>query len=546
MTRLDFTGKEFVYNHHLSVSYSVLQPDIAKSLVQKGEQAKLDGNLIIHGDNLRALKALLPRYEGRVNCIYIDPPYNTGNGGWCYNDNVNMPYLTEWLSNNPVNQEDMQRHEKWCCMMWPRLTLLRQLLADDGVIFISIDDNEVHHLRMLMDEIFGEDNFIANIIWHKKYAPANDAKYFSDTHDYILCYAKIVVNGTGIGWTRKLLPREEKQDRLYKHDDNDGKGLWRHDNLTAKTYSEKYNYAIINEGKEHYPPQGSCWRTSQENMEKWIAEGRVIFGRDGKGAPILKRYLSEVQQGIVPTTIWGYEEVGHTDGSRKLLKSIFSDEQLPFDNPKPVNLIKNIITIASGKDSIILDSFAGSGTTAHAVLQLNKEDAGKRKFILVECEDYADSITAERVRRVIRGVPAAKDELLKNGLGGDFTFCELGASIDFDALLAAKVLPAYIEFAALVWNLFSDTAFDEKQCVEKEFLLGEKDGQLVFCFYKPDKKFLLSNESCLNTTRMEELVSAYPDKEIVVYAPACFVPNAMLAMHNMKFAYLPFALFKLG
>ena len=255
MPTLDFKSKQLIYAHHLTVPSRTLEVNTKKSLPAKnGEGVRvapsLDDNLIIHGDNLHALKALLPRYADRVNCIYIDPPYNTGNEKWVYNDNVNSPWMKEWLKGkSPVDGEDLERHDKWLCMMWPRLQLLRELLAEDGVIFISIDDNEQHHLRMMMDEIFGEENFIANIVWQKKYAPANDAKYFSDNHDFVLCYAKTRANGkdnTTASWQRRLLPRTEKQDKLYKYDDKDGRGLWRTDNLTVKSYSPEYDYPIVN------------------------------------------------------------------------------------------------------------------------------------------------------------------------------------------------------------------------------------------------------------------------------------------------------------
>ena len=289
MPSLEFKGKYHIYAHHLTVPYRPLEPDAARSLNPSDE----DDNLIIHGDNLDALKALLPRYAGRVKCIYIDPPYNTGNESWSYNDKVNSPLMKAWLKkNSPVDGEDLERHDKWLCMMWPRLHLLKELLSDDGVIFVSIDDNEQHHLRMLMDDVFGAGNFISNIIWQKKYAPANDAKYFSDNHDFVMCYAKHSVRGKGaksIGWTRRLLPRTEKQNKLYKYDDNDGKGPWRTGDLTAKTYSADYDYTIANPqtGKEYYPTQGRSWGTSMERMMQWINENRVFFGQNGKGAPQL-------------------------------------------------------------------------------------------------------------------------------------------------------------------------------------------------------------------------------------------------------------------
>ncbi|MCY4351780.1 MAG: site-specific DNA-methyltransferase, partial [Gemmatimonadetes bacterium] len=492
MTEFSFKGKEILYSHHLAVPCKELKADGAKSLADK---PSLDDNLIVHGDNLAALRALLPFYAGRVNCIYIDPPYNTGNEGWCYNDNVSHPALKEWLGKE-VGTDDMERHDKWCAMMWPRLHLLKDLLAEDGVIFISIDDNEQHRLRMLMDEIFGEGNFIANIIWQKKYAPSNDAKYFSDNHDFVLCYAKNRGNGNvamGASWKRRLLPRTEKQDRLYRYNDKDGRGPWRMDNLSVKSYSSEYDYPIVNPntGEAYNPPQGGCWRTSKENLQNWIKENRVFFGPDGKGAPQLKRYLREVQQGLVPLTVWLHEEVGHTDGARKSIKEIFSDKASPFENPKSLNLLKQIFTIAGDKDAIILDSFAGSGTTAQAVLALNKEDGGNRKFILVECEDYADKITAERVRRVIKGVPQARDAALQSGLGGSFTWCTLGADISAHNLLKGKKYPDWDALARHVFFLGTGEQLPKTPTKNAHGFVGKssRDGRCVYLLYEPSDDF---------------------------------------------------------
>ena len=236
MPTLDFKGKQHIYAHHLTVPYKPLKPDENLSC----NSSDIDDNLIIHGDNLHALKALLPRYANRVNCIYIDPPYNTGNEGWVYNDNVNSPLMKQWLTENaPVDNEDLERHDKWLCMMWPRLHLLRELLAEDGVIFISIDDNEQHHLRMLMDEVFKAQNFVTNIIWQKKFSPQNDAKYFSDNHDFVLCYAK-----NKEAWRPVLLPRTEKHNARYSNSDNDPRGPWASSGLDVKTYQEEYDYPI--------------------------------------------------------------------------------------------------------------------------------------------------------------------------------------------------------------------------------------------------------------------------------------------------------------
>lgn len=559
MTRLDFQGKQFVYNHHLSVPYSELKLDAKKSVIAKGVQPRLDGNLIIHGDNLRALKALLPRYEGRVNCIYIDPPYNTGKEGWSYNDNVNMPYLKEWLSTNPINQDDMQRHEKWCCMMWPRLTLLHQLLADDGVVFISIDDNEVHHLRMMMDEIFGEENLLYQIIVINKLNGNDNSSGMIETHEYCLMYAKnkslFKIGTLPVGdeeqseWLTDELGFYKEGGSLKATGTNAPRSA--RPNLFFPIYIDKQSLSFsLKKDKQHSVEllpitegQDMSWYWQKE---KFINDSYEVIVKETKnGYSIYKKQrpsLGDLPDKRGRTSF--YHPSYSTATSAKIIKDLFSTKN--FEYSKSPYLIKDLLRLGSKKDSIILDSFAGSGTTAHAVLELNKEDGGDRKFILVECEDYADTITAERVRRVIKGVPTAKNEAIKNGLSGEFTFCELSKPIDFDSLLAGNNLPSYKEFAGLVWNLFSSTAFDEKQCNEKEFFIGEKDGELVFCFYRPTKQFLLSNESCLNTKRMEELKHKHPEKNIMVYAPACFVPNDMLKKHNIKFVPLPFALFKLG
>ena len=552
MPTLDFKGKQVVYAHHLSVPYRTLQVERKKSLQPKDGPA--EDNLIIHGDNLHALKALMPRYAGRVNCIYIDPPYNTGNEGWVYNDNVNSDLMKRWLKENgEVDQEDPERHDKWLCMMWPRLQLLRELLAEDGVIFISIDDNEQHRLRLLTDEIFGEENFVANIIWQKKYSPANDANYFSDNHDFVTCYAK---NKSGNGdngekpavWQRNLLPRTEKADKLYKYDDNDGRGPWRTGDLSVKTYSPEYDYPIANPntGKEHNPPEGRCWVTSSEQMQVWLAENRVFFGRDGRGAPQLKRYLREVQQGIVPLTIWTYDEVGHTDGARKLLKEIFSDRQKPFDNPKALGLLQRIITIGADKDAIILDSFAGSGTTAHAVLSLNKQDGGNRKFILVECEDYAEDITAERMRRVMKGVPKARDEDLKMGLGGGFAYYTLGEELNIENLITGKSIPDYDSLARHVAYTATGVTL-EKIKSGKDYLFGETEDYCLYMIYRPDLTFLRSAESALTLDMAERIGKAVQQKSktALVFAPWKFVSQKDLTKQKVTFCQLPYAIHRL-
>ena len=351
-------------------------------------------NLYIEGDNLEVLKLLRENYLGKVKMIYIDPPYNTGND-FVYNDDFAQT-AGDYVHNSGQEDEEGNRlvantesngrfHTDWLNMIYPRLKVAKDLLSEDGVIFISIDDNELKNLENICNEIFGEANFVATIVWQKKYAATNDSKGFSTTHDYIIAFQK------SNKFSRNLLPRTAEQNQPYKFDDNDGRGLWRSDNLLVKSFSPSGVYPITNPntGVEYYPPKGSCWRASQDTMKIWLAENRIFFGKDGKGAPQLKRYLNEVQQGRVPITWWTFEEVGHNDEANKEVSALF-EQKTPFDTPKPVRLLLQMLRIGSNKGSLILDFFSGSATTAHAVMQLNAEDGGSRKFIMVQLPEATD------------------------------------------------------------------------------------------------------------------------------------------------------------
>jgi adenine specific DNA methylase Mod len=381
MPTLNWLGKDAVVNHHQKVPFHLLKDVPALSVGDAGS-----GNLIVQGDNLLALKALLPYYAGQVKCIYIDPPYNTGNEGWVYNDNTNSPIIKEWLGKVVgKDNEDFSRHDKWLCMMYPRLMLLRQFLREDGVIFVSIDDDEGHYLKAIMDDIFGRDNFVANIIWEKKYSPQNDAKWLSDSHDHILLYAR-----TKEIWRPKLLPRSEEMDKRYKNPDNDHRGLWKPSDLSVKTYSVTNDYPIKTpSGRITNPPNSYCWRVSEQKFQEMLRDNRIWFGKDGNNIPSIKRFLSEVQQGSVAKTIWFRDEVGDNQEAKKVLKELFPDNHTDlFDTPKPVRLLTKILQLATNKDDLILDSFAGSGTTGHAVLGLNKKD--KADLLEFLHNNYAD------------------------------------------------------------------------------------------------------------------------------------------------------------
>lgn len=395
-------------------------------------------NLYIEGDNLEVLKLMQKSYHGKIKMIYIDPPYNTGND-FIYRDNFrdsvqNYLELTGQVCENSTgggyslttNKETNGRyHSDWLNMMYPRLKLARNLLADDGVIFISIDDNEQANLKKICDEIFGDGNFVANLIWQKKFSRANDAKYFSTMHDYILCFCKKSNLYAEDGWEIGLLPRKEKIPVGYSNPDNDPKGVWTSVVFSAKSGSDKLLYEITTpSGRKVIPPSGRYWSVNKEKFEQLVLENKIWFGKDGNGTPRLKTYLSEVQNGLRPNTIIFHDEGGHNQQGKQETKELFDDIGV-FDGPKPVKLLNYLLTISNlQKDSIILDFFSGSATTAHAVMKLNAEDGGNRRYIMVQlpepCDEKSEAYKAgykniceigkERIRRAGDMI---KDELQK-------------------------------------------------------------------------------------------------------------------------------------
>lgn len=595
MPELHFKGKEFVFNHHLGVPYRPLQPDATKSV----GGAALDGNLIIQGDNLHALKALMPLYAGKVDCIFIDPPYNTGNEGWSYNDNVNSPILREWLSMNPIDKEDMLRHDKWLCLMYPRFKLLHDLLSEQGSFWMTLDDNEVHRARAVLDEIFGEDNFVACCIWQKVFSPKNSAQYFSEDHDYVIVYAK-----NKSDWRPNLLARTEEMEARYENPDNDKRGAWTSGDLSARNYYSEGTYPItcpsgrVIDG----PPTGTYWRMKESKFKEFDRDGRIYWGEDGNNMPRLKRFLSEVKDGRVPQTIWKYDEVGHTQDAKKQLLSIlnFANSDEVFITPKPVTLLERVLELATQPTSIVLDSFAGSGTTGHAVLEANRKDGGDRKFILVECEAYADSLTAERMRRVVQGYAfegTTKEELLSTkisftslkkadklleqvqgienleghrfdritkkiendtltvvgekkvtekveGLGGSFTYCTLGEPLDLDKLLTGEALPDYLSLGSWLFHTATMAALEPAKVNEAEWYLGESSQYHVWLVYRPELEFLKSRDAALTLNLAQKIAAAKTGKKHLVFAAAKFVPNKDLLPMGVEFSPLPFALYR--
>ncbi len=539
MPTLEFKGKHIVYAHHLSVPYRTLDVVRRKSVPARGAGAE-EGSLIIHGDNLDALKALMPRYAGRVNCIYIDPPYNTGNEGWCYNDNVNSELMKRWLAENgAVDGDDEERHEKWLCMMWPRLQLLRELLAEDGVIFISIDDHEQHRLRLMMDEIFGEDNFYAMCSWTARNKPMNagSARFkIQKSEEYILAYGKIPMPD------HAPFVLEEKEELEYPYTADDGRTyreeeVQQRKNIGIKR-SEKMVFSILG-----VAPQASYrWTIGRDTAER-LAQENKVFARNGK---LIRIFFSddELEKRYHPLWANFNESCGTSESGKKKLDEIVKGHGM--ETVKPVDVIKKIIFHFAGKDAIILDSFAGSGTTAHAVLELNKQDGGNRKFILIECEDYADKVTAERVRRVIKGVPGARDKALQKGLGGTFTFCTLGRELNIESLLRGKDLPDYDALARHVAYTATGAAMDKIR-PGRDHYFGETADYRLHMIYRPEKEFLCSKESALTRDLAVRIGKAARNKgkTALVFAPWKFISQKDLSAEKVTFCQLPYAIHQL-
>lgn len=576
MPTLDWIGKDKVINHHLDVPYRVLERQY--SFGADGQQSEDNGsdNMIIHGDNLEALKALLPQYEGRIKCIYIDPPYNTGNEGWVYNDNVNDPRIRKWLGQVVGSEsEDLSRHDKWLCMMYPRLKLLHRLLADDGVIFISIDDNEYVNLKMICDEIFGSNCFVSNISWQRTYSTRNDSKGIVNEVEHILVYSKVQ------GWQPNKLPRTAEMNAKYKNPDNDV-ALWRPDNAYAPGAATHQGmvYAIQHPftGEMLYPSHGRCWTFGQDQMLEcmngWtdyrledihddekraeicgipVSEirkevksivlvkplkdakadatevykkgpwPRFFFSKNGMGGIQRKTYLENVG-GKLPTNLWLFKDTGHTDEAKKEIMALF-DGKAVFDTPKPERLIEYILTIAGEKNTLILDSFSGSGATAHAVLNMNKADGGNRKFILIEMMDYADSITAERVKRVIHGYGDGKKAV--EGTGGDFSYYELG-----DKLLEGEYLNESVPVDKIrTYVYFTETKQKTTSNPEEPYQLGVHLDTAYYLYYEREAVTTL-DRAFLHTVKTK--ANAY-----VIYADRCILSDEELEKYHITFKKIP-------
>lgn len=525
MPTLHWIGKDKVINHHAEVPFRVLEHKYGYRGDNPADTSEThSGNKIIHGDNLEALKALLPEYEGKIDCIYIDPPYNTGNEGWVYNDNVNDPHIRKWLGEVVgAEGEDLSRHDKWLCMMYPRLRLLHQLLSSNGVIFISIDKNEFANLNLICEEIFGRNGFVADLIWRSADSSNHDAKQFSYDYNHTLVYSK------SSGWEPNRIERTEDNNNHYKNPDNDPKGPWCPGNLSSPNPRKNLTYDVISpQGIAIHSPKNG-WRWSWETMKAMIDDGEVVFSEDGTRI-IRKTYLCD-QQGLVPSDIWwDIEDTGHNRNAKYELKKIFSEKNTSdlFKTPKPTKFIDRILQIATQKDSIVLDSFAGSGTTAHAVMKKNKEDGGKRKYILVELMDYAEDITAERVRRVIKGYGEGNKNI--KGLGGAFDYYELGEPLfqtdgNLNESVGIDKIRSYIYYTETHEKLVC------KQDTDYPYLLDYFDGTGYFFYYEPD----------MITTLSHDTLNIVPKKadHYVIYADVCTISKEQLAQMNITFKKIP-------
>ena len=638
MPTLNWIGKDKVVNHHLDVPFYTLEHKYGFRAEDEANTSEThSGNMIIHGDNLVALKALLPEYEGRVNCIYIDPPYNTGEEKWVYNDNVNDPHIKKWLGEVVGKEgEDLSRHDKWLCMMYPRLALLQRLLHPQGAIFISIDDNEYTNLKAICDEIFGKNCFLANISWERTYSVRNDKDGVAVTVEHILVYSKEP------GWIPSKLNRTEEMDSGYTNPDNDF-APWASVIPTAPSASTHQGmvYAIQQPftGELLYPTTGRCWSFGQEEMlrfmngwceyelkelqddnkraeicgvdinvirrgikgivlkqdletsriqaQKILEHGpwpKYFFTKGGLGGIRRKTYITEVE-GRMVTNLWPFMEVGHTDEAKKELKEIFGGKS-PFDTPKPTRLLERILDIATDDDSIILDSFAGSGTTAHAVLLANQKKHSHKKFILVELMDYADTTTAYRVKKAMTGYkatmkheeeiynkkltvknltkaetflkeaeaviekeqgnyaeiskPKLQDNCIKviasrvadgfvEGLGGSFDYYELGKPLFKDGNLNEEVSEEDIRHYIYYTETRQPLTRKRNGC---SYLLDTFNGTAYYFYYERNRLTNLSIDS-LNKI-VEDRSSQY-----IIYADTCTIDEETRNELNVVFKQIP-------
>ncbi|OJH43446.1 site-specific DNA-methyltransferase [Paracoccus sp. SM22M-07] len=612
MTELYFKGKEFVYNHHLTVPHRPLEMHADKGI----GDPRLDGNLILQGDNLHALKALLPLYAGKVDCIFIDPPYNTGNESWSYNDNVNAPMIKEWLASNPIQKDDGLRHDKWCAMMWPRVRLLKELLSDTGLIAATIDSNELDNMLVLFDEIFGSENRLAVGVWQSDPSGGKQKSSLRVGHEFIVFY----------GGGSPDLTKEKSAGSELNLEDHEGaycKGRelnkWGANSL-RENRPTMFFPLVAPDGSDVFPIRGDgkegCWRLGAENplMKSLIKgpesahwemrpfdKGVVVDGATERWVPYEKIRNEERAFGW---STWLSALATTADGTRTVAE-IFGSSV--FETPKPVQLLDFVVRLIANDDAVFLDSFAGTGTTAHAVLRANREDSGTRKFILVQMDEgegkvNADELTAERVRRVINGYEftgTQKTELLREklnwkklqsfqkieeqvekienlhgheydtikktvkdgelivtgekkvderaeGLGGEFTYCTLGAPIEMDKILTGETLPPFVDLATVLFHTATNLPGDPAKVDADAFFMGEANGQMLWLVYKPELDWLKTPNAALSLSFARKIAEEHPKARHLVFAPANHTNPKILAKEGLKveFSPLPYALYR--
>lgn len=499
MPTLNWIGKQDAVHAADEIPYRVLEQDESLSYGQEDSD-----NLLIHGDNLDSLKALLPYYKGKVKCIYIDPPYNTQNAFIHYNDKL--------------------EHSNWLSLIYPRLKLLKRFLSTDGSIWISIDDDEGHYLKVICDEIFGRDNFVNTIIWHKKHTRSNDARYLSDNHDFVLCYARNKVT-----WQRKLLPSVVDGKSIYRNPDNDPRGDWTSGPCHAKTPNEKDIYELISpSGKSHWPPPGTSWRYSESKFHELINDNRIFFGKNGNNVPRIKRFKTEVQNGLVPTTIWFKDEVGDNQNAKSEVKQ-FNPADV-FQTPKPERLIQRIFQISTDETDIVMDSFLGSGTTAAVAHKM------KRRWIGIEMEDTIYSHCVPRLKQVVDGEQGGISKAEDWKGGGGFKFYRLGSPIfSSDGQINSEV--RFATLASHIW--FSETGRPWTRR-SKSPLIGATDKAAYYLLFNGILGDKSINGGNVLTMKLLAQIPEHCGRKII-YGEACRIDDNRLKALNIVFRQIPYS-----
>ena len=543
MPTLQFKGKNIIWNHHLSVPYHTLEE--VENLHFQPEKG--NGNLIIEGDNLIALKALLPEYAGKIDIIYIDPPYNTGKEGWVYNDNVNSPLINNWLG-KIVGSDDLTKHDKWLCMMTPRLKLLRDLLAEDGLIFISIDDYEYHNLRILMDEIFGEQNFIENYIWESTFRPDNSSKIERENGQYVLAFSK---NKKKITQLIGDVSGSDGLPSLTKNTMNESTLTFEKGKVTFFIEDGHYTKGVL---KSKYELLDDVEIVDGKNVSDFRLKGRMIWGQDylkkelDNGTEIIIKtdgfipYSKKLEDSILaPNTILPKSKVGDVLQGRAEVTQIFGFAK--FEHPKPTSLIKYLIGLKGDASSVILDSFAGSGSTMHAVIDQNnlETESGNRRCITIQMKEDSEAdpdknicqnITRERVKIAIE----------KYGYNSGFKYFKVGTAIDPEKMLEGQ-LPTYEQFAKYIYYLGTGEHLADAHNINAEnHFVGTHGAKAFYLIYEQDVETL--TRLALNLSIAEDIVKNSPNKRRVIYAPACFLDSDYMEEKQIEFVSIPYNLFE--